>query len=107
MKNPQDFDLVRRKGDHYSGDMIVIGVYDRGDGESSRFGFVVSQKVSKLASVRNKVKRALREAVRQQTNYFKTGLDIVIVAFPETARAYTDEIMKDIELTFRKAGILK
>lgn len=46
----------------------------------SRFGFVVSNKVSNKANKRNKIKRLLREAVKSKLSTVKSGFDIIIVA---------------------------
>lgn len=47
--------------------------------EFSRFGFVVSLKVSKKATVRNKIRRRLSEIVKVSA---KPGIDLVIIALP-------------------------
>lgn len=45
----------------------------------SRFGFVVSKKVSKKAVERNYIKRRLREIVRSTPLLFGTGYDYVFI----------------------------
>ena len=48
----------------------------------SRFAFLVSKKVSLKASLRNKIKRGLRERVRLSLEKIRIGADNVIVAIP-------------------------
>ena len=48
----------------------------------SRFGFIVSKKISMKANVRNRVKRIFREFFRKNIASVKEGMDIVIVAKP-------------------------
>lgn len=52
-----------------------------GPGSGTRVGFTVSRKVGN-AVVRNRVRRRLREIVRQHQDLLCNGLDYVIVAFP-------------------------
>lgn len=54
-----------------------------------RFGFVVNKKISGKAAVRNRIKRILRETVRQElakNAYQELGYDVVIVVLPEIAK---------------------
>ena len=46
----------------------------------SRFGFIVSTKIDKRATVRNRIKRILREKVRNLLPQLQSGKDIIIVA---------------------------
>ncbi len=52
----------------------------------SRFGFLVGSRVSKKATLRNKIKRQLREVVRKILEEIKKGFDIVIIAQPQIAQ---------------------
>ncbi len=46
----------------------------------SRFGFVVSKKISSKAVIRNKIKRRLRQAVENHFKEYKTPFDVVVIA---------------------------
>ena len=63
----------------------------------SRFGFVVSNKVSNKASKRSKVKRLLREVVKRELIKIKPGFDIVII----TRKGIEEKSFKDILLVIR------
>ena len=43
---------------------------------------MVSQKVSKKATIRNKIKRRLTEAIKTETKNIKIGTDLVLIALP-------------------------
>lgn len=58
--------------------MLVL-LYHPNDLDGSRFGFSVSRRIGN-AVVRNRVKRVLREAVRQQLDLVSPGWDVVFVA---------------------------
>ncbi|MDO8663331.1 MAG: ribonuclease P protein component [Candidatus Wildermuthbacteria bacterium] len=49
----------------------------------SRFCTVISKKGSKKATVRNRVRRRISEAVRQNLSQIKEGFDIVLMAAGE------------------------
>ena len=49
---------------------------------NSRFGFIVSAKISKKAVDRNKIKRQLRQVIRDSIKEIKPGYDVVIITQP-------------------------
>ena len=72
----------------------------------SRFGFVVSKKVSSKATVRNKVKRRLRKAVLDNMGQLQHFLDVVIVALPGIEKKEFSEVKKTTAGLFRKMGVI-
>jgi len=50
--------------------------------KESRFGVVVSQKVSKKAVVRNKIKRQIRAIIFRNLQKIKKGYDLVFIVLP-------------------------
>src|SRR3989344_6458243 len=77
----KDFDVVFKGGKSVGGAFLMVKILKSNLGES-RFGFVVSKKVSPKATVRNKVKRRLREAVACEIKNMKGARDVIIVALP-------------------------
>ena len=88
-----EFEVVKEKGRLSSYPHYSAVVYNRKDSLPSRFGFVVSTKVAKEASRRNRVKRAMRQAVRQSLSYIGSGYSVVFLAKPSIVKVYTNEIM--------------
>ncbi|MFC1625573.1 ribonuclease P protein component [Patescibacteria group bacterium] len=101
-----DFNKVQQKGKLHQFEDFGLVVLDKGKGVS-RFGFVVSTKISKEAVGRNRIKRALSEAVRINNYYVKEGLDVVFLAKSNIVRKTTDVIMKDVRDALKKARLLK
>lgn len=75
-------------------------------GTASRFCFSVSNKVSKLATRRNLIKRRLRHVVRELLPQIKSGYDVVVMAKPEIIKASYQEIKYILEWVMRRAGII-
>jgi ribonuclease P protein component len=83
LSQPIQFALVHSQGCPWVGKLVVIRALPNDLG-FSRYGFVVSKRVGK-AVIRNRVKRLLREVLRQVR--LKPGWDIVFIARPMAAGA--------------------
>ena len=77
------FSQIHRDGSSAANRLLVIRFLANGLGQS-RFGFMVSKRIGN-AVVRNRVKRRLREAVRQIR--VKAGWDAVFIARRGTEKA--------------------
>ncbi len=73
----------------------------------SRFGFGISKKVSKKATIRNKLKRRLRELVKMRLPKVKKGIDGAIIVMPGFEINDFWELEKIINNLFEKTRIIK
>jgi ribonuclease P protein component len=96
------YQSVHDKGSSWASKEIVIRVLPNGL-DVSRYGFAVGRRVGK-AVVRNKVKRRLREILRQTP--LQPGHDIVIIARASAAKADYSRLVKSVENLLFKAGLL-
>ncbi|MCX6800099.1 MAG: ribonuclease P protein component [Candidatus Falkowbacteria bacterium] len=65
---------------------------------NNRYGIIVSNKISKIATERNKIKRQIRYLIQKNKNKLKIGFDIVVLV---SAPAVTiDYKKKSIELYY-------
>jgi len=69
--------------------------------ESTRVGLTVSRKVGN-AVIRNRVKRWLREAIRQQSALVPQGFDAVVIAHPQAAGSSLQELQQDLIRGWKK-----
>jgi ribonuclease P protein component len=105
LKKKKDFDEVFKKGKGVEGIFLFLKAKNN-DLDKSRFGFVVSQKVSKKAVVRNKIKRRLRGIIISKKNFIKSGLDIVILTKKGIEQKNFLEIEKELMELLRKIKAL-
>ncbi len=105
IKKEQDFRAVFRKAKSFRNNLFVFKTAKNGLDES-RFGFVVSQKVSKKATTRNKIKRRLSEAIWAEMKTIKKGADSVLIALPGIEKKDFLEIKQTVEDALSKAGLV-
>lgn len=81
IKKKKDFEVIFKKGKSFKNSFLLFKTLPN-NLKDTRFGFVVSNKVSKKAVVRNKIRRRMGEVIRLNLNDIKKGIDVVIVVLP-------------------------
>ena len=81
-------------------------VCPRPDSDQARAAFIVSRRVDKRAVVRNRVKRRLREAWRQELPDVKDSVDVAFIAQPPAAQASYHELAAAMHTHLAEAGVL-
>ncbi len=102
LRGRRAFDAVFQRGRVYSDQLLSMRVLPNGL-PYVRCGLVVGRKVGK-ATVRNKVKRRLREGMRRLG--LRSGWDVVVVARPPAAQATYSGLMASVASLLRRAGLL-
>jgi len=91
------YDKVKKSGKVYQSKSFQVLINNRNDKNPTRFGFIISNNVDKLAVHRNRVKRAMRESARQTMLSVPNGMDMIFIAKQNMVRMTTDEIMKEMK----------
>ena len=106
LKKKKDFERVFKKGKLLAKDFLILRVA-KNNLKITRVGLVVSQKVSKKAVLRNKVKRKIREAVRNNIKKINLGYDLIFFTKKGIERKSFLEIKKTVESLFAQAKLFK
>jgi ribonuclease P protein component len=106
LTSKKDFDTVKQKGILTSSESFSISIHNRGDNKPTRYGFIISTKISPHATVRNKSKRALREGVRRNLTRAKPGFDCVFLAKPIIVKKYTDKLIIEVGEALENAQVV-
>ena len=110
----QDIQFVFKKGRWQDAPFLTIkflasqgpAPHHAAQDPASRFCFSVSNKVSKLATKRNLIKRRLRHIIRELLPQIKGGYDMVVIVKPEIIKASYQEIKQMLEQVMRRAGLI-
>ena len=103
----EDFGKVETGGKVFQFGDFGVSLLDRKDNENSRFGFIVSNKISRDSTDRNRIKRALREAIRQSLWQTKRGANVLFLAKTTITKRSTEEIMRQVREALAKLGLIK
>jgi ribonuclease P protein component len=96
------FGLVYDEGSSWIGKLVVMKALPNGL-DLSRYGFLVSRRVGK-AVVRNRVRRLLREVLRQTP--LQPGWDIIFIARSPAARANYMSLRESVRGLLFRSGLL-
>ncbi|KPJ54678.1 hypothetical protein AMJ47_03885 [Parcubacteria bacterium DG_72] len=105
LKKEKDFDQVFKKGKGFKEDFLFLKLA-KNNLKATRFGFVVSQKVSKKAFLRNKIKRRLRELAKKKLAKIKKGFDVILIVNRGLKDKDFNETERMINKLFKKAKLI-
>lgn len=103
LRKKREIVLAQRRGKWWAGPLLVLRALPN-QRDVSRFGFVVSGRVGK-AVVRNRVRRRLKEIVRQEP--IRGGWDLVFVAREKIAAAPFPEVQNAVRELLRRGRFLQ
>ena len=104
LRRSADFELLRLEGRSWRHPIAIL-IFKANGQDVSRFAFSTNRRLGK-ATVRNRVKRQLREAVRRQIPAIEIGWDCLFVARWRATEASYAEIEGAVSLLLDRAGIL-
>lgn len=105
LRRGAEFQHVWDEGKSFVHPLLILRVRPNG-AERCRFGFVAGRKIGK-ATVRNRVKRWMRESVRRHLPLIVPGWDMIWIARAEAAQSTFAEIDTAIVNVLQRAALLR
>jgi ribonuclease P protein component len=102
----KDFDRAFKAGQSFYSKIIGIKAVTNDDNKK-RFGILINTKVSKKAVVRNRIRRQIREIIKQNLDNVISGKNFVIIVFPLILDKNNQEIQESIETGLKKLRCYK
>ena len=106
IRKQKDFDNIFGKGAYFSEKFLALKIVES-NLEISRFGFIVSNKVSKKAVERNRIKRLLRETIRLKWDKIKPGFDAIFIFRGKNIEKSFKDVDMVVENLLKRSGLLK
>jgi ribonuclease P protein component len=106
IRKKKDFEVFFKKGVSFKKNFLILKTTSN-NLETKRFGFIVSQKVSKKAVVRNLIRRRLNEAVKLNFENVKNGVDCVFIVLSGAEKTSFLEVKNDVKNLLEKANLTK
>lgn len=109
LTRPKDFSRVHQKGKQASTRNLVVKFVEQ-TGQSTddcpRFGVTISQKVSKKAVVRNRLKRQVKAALQQLLPHVRAGLWVVILLRSASVQCDYWQFLQELEQIFLELEVI-
>jgi|YNPNPStandDraft_1061719.scaffolds.fasta_scaffold100113_2 ribonuclease P protein component len=105
LRRGAEFQQAWDEGQAFVHPLVILRARPNGS-ERCRFGFVAGRKVGK-ATVRNRVKRWMRESVRQRLPLIVPGWDIILIARAGAAQSNYAEMNAAIVHLLQRAALLR
>lgn len=99
-----DFARLRREGQTWRGRFMLINIAPNSL-PHNRYGVVTGKKLGG-AVIRNRVRRLIRQTLRQATPHLQVGWDIVLVAHPTIVGQSQSDISRAFDTLARQAGLV-
>ena len=105
LNKKKDFDKVFKKGRSNFDGLLGVKMIKKNKQEFSRFGVIVSSRISKKAVVRNKIKRRIKNIIAKKYFNNTNTKDVVIISLPGVFNRNYNEIEKSLCAHFKKLKI--
>lgn len=105
LSKKKDFEKVAKQGRSFFTHELGFKIL-KNNLDYNRYGIVINLKVDKRATVRNKIRRRIREIIRLNDKNFKQGFDIMILTRESVKDLKYKEIEEKLLGLFKKAKLI-
>jgi ribonuclease P protein component len=110
LKKPKDFQSVYKWGQHYKSYHLLMRVLSKKHQpmipSPTQFGISISQKISKKAVVRNRLKRQIKAAISSLLPMISPGLEVVITVRNSQRECNYGCFLRELKQLFIKSNIV-
>jgi len=106
LRKEHDHELVRRVGRRTSDQFLTVKTLQTGK-TLTRVAVVVSKRVDKRATVRNRIKRQVRGMIEGVYQKLKPGIDVVIIVNPAALNISRKDTETRLIYLLNKQAIIK
>lgn len=106
MTGRNNFERVKKEGEVGQSESFALAVFERKEVGPSRIGFIISNKISKRAVVRNKAKRLLRSILISKLADLKQNCDLVFLAKGKIVGKGAKDLGSEIKNVLEKRHLL-
>ena len=103
LTHDKDFQRLFSKGKGVHGSVCSVK-FVKTSKSYPRIGIIIGKKVSKLAVIRNRLRRQTREIVRSELELFPPGHDIAFIFRPGAEKKDFLQLKAELDTIFIKAG---
>lgn len=104
LQKKKEFRKILKEGKGYKEDFLILKLAPKKKNEI-RFGFMVSQKISKKATVRNQIRRRLSDLARSKLDKLKRGNNLIFIALPGIEKKDFWELEIIMDNLFKRAKL--
>ena len=104
LKENYEFTRAYKRGKSVVHWALVVYIF-KNKTKNNRVGITTSKKIGK-AVTRNRARRVIRAAYRQNEELLKTGYDFVFVARAKTAEMKSDDLARIMKKLFEKGKVI-
>jgi ribonuclease P protein component len=105
LRASHDFERLRREGRAYHHRAVTLSLAPNGQAHN-RYGFITGKSLGKAVQ-RNRVRRLLREAVRQLHPQLRSGVDMVLIARRPLVGQPFPEVKRIVSELLHQAGLVE
>ena len=98
---------TKKKGDFYQATPFSLRYRRVNPEKPSSFAFVISKKVSKQATVRNRTRRLFSGSVRELLDNCQPGYEVIFFVKGQALGLNKEEIFTEVEKALTSIGLLK
>lgn len=102
-----DFKKILNKGKVFHTESFVLSFIIKSEIQGPQIGVIASLKVSKLATARNRAKRALKAAILNKVDDIRSEAQIILIAKKRILEKEYKSVEEDLMTTLERAKLLK